>query len=239
MCNAPSREKVEGFVVAIDGPAGSGKSTAARRLAETERLAYLNTGAMYRAVALLADEGGFDLERQPEKVEEIARDLAFEYRPQPDGDVRFFVKNMDRTDALFTSVLTGKLRPVVNNERVRAALVAQMRKAAYGVLDGGARGVVMEGRDIGTVVFPDADVKIYLSADLDARAKRRAAELEARGEKVNLDGLKNQIRMRDDFDSSRSVGPLRKAADAIELDTTSLDADAVLENIRHVLRERF
>lgn len=231
------------FVVAIDGPAGSGKSTAARKLAEKENFAYLNTGAMYRAVALLADEGGIDL-HDADKVVEVARNLDFEYRPTSNGEVRFYVKGRDRTDELFTSVLTQKLKPVVNNEQVREELVAQMRKAVRRVVSqdssrpNAVRGVVMEGRDIGTVVFPDADVKFYLSAGLEERARRREAELRERGELVDLEGLKKQIKMRDEFDAARSVGPLKKAADAVEIDTTDLDPEATLERMCAELRAK-
>src|ERR1017187_4277232 len=151
-------------IIAIDGPAGSGKSTAARRLAHALGFTYLNTGAMYRAVALLAQEGGFDL-GDTQKVKAVAETMRLWYLEGPAGQ-RFVVNGADRTEALFTATLTGQLKPVVNNPDVRAALVEKMRTAAQAVTRRGAKGVVLEGRDIGTVVFPAAAVKFYIHADI-------------------------------------------------------------------------
>ncbi|MCY3024662.1 MAG: (d)CMP kinase, partial [Planctomycetota bacterium] len=146
-------------VIAIDGPAGSGKSTAARHLAEALRFTYLNTGAMYRAVAFIALESGIDL-NAAERIVEAARNLRFRYELK-DGQQRFIVHDEDRTRELFTAALTVQLKPVVNNLGVREALVQTMREAVRKVLTEGVPGVVMEGRDIGTVVFPDAALKFY------------------------------------------------------------------------------
>jgi cytidylate kinase len=213
-------------IIAIDGPAGSGKSTAARKLALALGFTYLNTGAMYRAVALLAQEGGFDL-NDSQKVKTVAETMRFEYNEGPTGQ-RFHVNGADRTEALFTAALTGLLKPVVNNEEVRATLVEKMRTAAASVTRRGAKGVVLEGRDIGTVVFPDAAVKFYIHADILARTERRAKELHARGELVDFDGLRKQIQYRDDTDLGRQVGALVRAADAIDIDSTHRDEHAVL-----------
>ena len=231
------------MIVAIDGPAGSGKSTVARRLAEAEGFAHLNTGALYRAVAHLAGEGGIDPERQPERTAQIAREMVFEYDVAGGGQ-RFLVAaqpgapKRDLTQALFTTALTQQLKPVVNNEAVRAALVEKMRAAARKVLAAGARGVVLEGRDIGTVVFPDAFLKIYLQADLEERTRRRAEELRARGERFEEAGLKKQIEYRDQVDASRSVGPLKRAEDAVVIDTTGMDAEATLRKLQEELGKR-
>src|SRR5205085_890006 len=140
--------------------AGSGKSTAARKLAQALGFTYLNTGAMYRAAALLAQEGGFDLGNEA-RVGEVAASMRFEYI-EVEGRQRFIVNGTDRTGELFTAALTAQLKPVVNNNLVRAALVEKMRSAARGVAERGAVGVVLEGRDIGTVVFPDAFIKFYI-----------------------------------------------------------------------------
>ena len=232
-----------GLVVAIDGPAGSGKSTAARMLAEAEGYTHLNTGAMYRAVTFLADEGGLDPERQPDRVTEIAGKMVFEYAVKS-GEQRFLVAPVhgqtprDVTPALFTAALTMKMKPVVNNEGVRAALVDKMRTAAGKLLKVGIPGVILEGRDIGTVVFPDAFIKFYLSASLDERARRRADELRARGEVFEEDGLKRQIEYRDNVDQSRAVGPLKRADDAIDLDTSALGPDEVLARLQAALAEK-
>jgi len=225
----PETTNIQLKVIAIDGPAGSGKSTAARHLAEALHYTYLNTGAMYRAVAFLAKEGGIAFEHD-KPVAEVARRMRFEYRIL-DGQQHFIVNGADRTRELFTAALTEQLKPVVNNPAVREVLVEKMRSAAQGLLAQGVPGVVMEGRDIGTVVFPEAALKFYIHADLGERARRRAAELQARGEPVDLEGLRKQIRYRDETDRARSIGPLKKAADAIDVDTTHLDEKATLQKL--------
>ena len=223
-------------IIAIDGPAGSGKSTAARRLAQALSFTYLNTGAMYRAAALLAQEGGFDLSDEA-KVAEVASSMRFDYFER-DGRQRFVVNETDRTEELFTAALTAQLKPVVNNHAVRRALVDKMRSAARGVAARGAKGVVLEGRDIGTVVFPDAFIKFYIHADIDARTQRRAAELKAKGELVDFDGLRKQIQYRDDTDKAREVGALIQAEDALDVDSTHLNEEAVLERLLREVRAR-
>jgi len=216
-------------VIAIDGPAGSGKSTAARRLSDAIGYTYLNTGAMYRAVAFVASEGGIDLNND-ERVAEVARSIKFEYCLK--GEVqRFIVNGQDRSENLFTAALTGQLKPVVNNLAVRAALVDKMRHAVRDFLDLGVKGVVMEGRDIGTVVFPEAPIKFYIHACLEARTKRRARELESRNESVDFDGLRKQIQYRDETDRAREVGKLIQAPDAIDIDTTDLNEEQTLQRL--------
>lgn len=224
-------------VIAIDGPAGSGKSTAARRLALELGYMYLNTGAMYRAATLLAQEGGFDLSDE-KKIAGIARAMRFEYIERG-GKQRFHVNECDRSEELFTAALTAQLKPVVNNPAVREALVEKMRAAARGVASRGAKGVVLEGRDIGTVVFPDAAIKFYIHADLDARTQRRAAELGAKGEMVDFEGLRKQIQYRDDTDKGREIGALIQAPDAIDVDSTLLNEEAVLQRLLAEVRRVF
>ena len=223
-------------VIAIDGPAGSGKSTAARRLAQALSFTYLNTGAMYRAVALLAQEGGFDLGDR-DKVAAVARSMRFDYT-EHESRQRFIVNENDRTGELFTAALTAQLKPVVNNALVRGALVDKMRTAARNVSAHGARGVVLEGRDIGTVVFPDAFIKFYIHASLDARTERRAAELKAKGELVDFDGLRKQIQYRDDTDKGREIGALIQAPDAIDVDSTELNEEQVLARLLKEVENR-
>ena len=223
-------------VIAIDGPAGSGKSTAARNLAKALGFTYINTGAMYRAVCFLAQEGGIDLHSQ-DQVAAVAEQMDFRFKER-DGRQRFLVDNQDRTDALFTAALTAQLKPVVNNLAVRATLVRKMRDAARAVLADGAPGVLLEGRDIGTVVFPEALLKFYIHASLDARTQRRAAELKARHEPVDFDGLRRQIQARDDADRAREVGALKQAADAIDVNTTDLDEKATLRRLLEEVRRR-
>lgn len=226
-------------VIAIDGPAGSGKSTAARRLAAAIGYTHLNTGAMYRAVAFVAREGGIDLSdpQKAELVTDVARRIKFEYRIV-DGEQHFVVNSADRTESLFTASLTSQLKPVVNNLKVREELVKKMREAVEAFLAQGIKGVVMEGRDIGTVVFPDAPLKFYIHADLNARTQRRAAELKARNEIVDIEGLRKDIQYRDETDKAREVGALKQAADAIDIDTTDLDEEATLQRLLEEVRQR-
>lgn len=222
-------------IIAIDGPAGSGKSTAARRLAHELDFMYLNTGAMYRAAALLAQEGGFDLSDQ-QKIAEVARMMRFEY-VLINNRQRFIVNGTDRTEELFTAALTSQLKPVVNNPLVRESLVEKMRTAARDVAVRGAKGVVLEGRDIGTVVFPFAAIKFYIHASLDARTERRAAELKAKGELVEISGLRKQIEYRDDTDKGREVGALIQAEDAVDVDSTHLNEEEVLARLLQEVRK--
>jgi cytidylate kinase len=226
-------------VIAIDGPAGSGKSTAARRLADALGYTHLNTGAMYRAVAFLATEGGIDLEDKGKShvIANIARKMEFDYRIV-DGKQHFIVNGDDHTEELFRATLTAQLKPVVNNLEVREALVQKMRAAVHRFLAQGVKGVVMEGRDIGTVVFPNARLKFYIHADIDARTKRRAKELVAKGEVVDFEGLKKQIQYRDDADKQREVGGLKQATDAIDLDTTHLDLEATLQRLLEEVQKK-
>lgn len=220
---------MEEHVIAIDGPAGSGKSTAAHRLAEAIGFTHLNTGAMYRAVAFRALEAGIDLADE-EHVSDVAQSMLFEYRIVQ-GKQHFIVNGRDCTHELFTAALTGQLKPVVNNPAVRGVLVKKMRDAVHHFLQQGMKGVVMEGRDIGTVVFPDAPLKFYIHADLDTRTKRRAAELKSRNEPFDYAGLKKQIKYRDEADQQREVGALKQAHDAIDIDTSTLDEEATLKRL--------
>ncbi|HYG76037.1 MAG TPA: (d)CMP kinase [Planctomycetota bacterium] len=223
-------------VIAIDGPAGSGKSTAARRLAEAIGFVHLNTGAMYRAVTHLALESGIDLNDE-ERVSDVADAMKFDYKII-EGAQHFIVNKNDLTHELFTASLTKELKPVVNNPAVRGVLVKKMRDAVHHLVKDGIKGVVMEGRDIGTVVFPDSKLKFYIHADLDTRTKRRAAELAARGEKFDMEGLKRQIKYRDETDEQREIGALKQAHDAIDIDTSQLDEAATLNMLLEEVRKK-
>jgi len=214
-------------VVTIDGPAGAGKSSAARALATRLGFAHVDTGAMYRAVGVLAQEQGIGLDDD----DALARALSgwrFEVDPARGAivvDGRDLSTVIRRPDAgeLASRVST---RPVV-----RERLVALQRQL------GAAGGVVMEGRDIGTVVFPDALVKLYLTASPAVRAERRARELRALGEQVDEAALARDLAERDRRDAGRSHSPLRPAPDAVVLDTTSLTLDAVVDAMEGVARK--
>jgi cytidylate kinase len=218
----------DGLVIAIDGPSGAGKSTVAHLLAE--RLGYLqiDTGAMYRAVAVLMREDGID----PDDLAAVERfcstvDIRLE---RTDGLQRVYANGRDVTDSIRTpemSLLTSRisaLRPVRE-----AMMLAQRRMGTRG-------GVVLEGRDIGTVVFPDADVKFFLSASAEERGRRRYLELVAKGEQVSLVDTILAVTNRDLQDSQRDLAPLRMAADAIAIDSSGRSIDEVLEAMETICR---
>lgn len=215
-------------VVAIDGPAGAGKSTVARRAAQQLGYAFLDTGAMYRAATWWAMDQRIDLDDQ-EALARAVRHMPLEIREQ-DGRPQVIVDGRDVTLAIRSPEVTRRIDKLAGLSGVRVHLVARQRAA-------GARGpTVAEGRDIGTVVFPKAKCKIYMTATLDERARRRAADLEAQGRTVDLDALREEIRARDDESLTRRQSPLRRAEDAILLDTTSMTLDQVIDRIVELAR---
>jgi cytidylate kinase len=212
-------------VVAVDGPMGSGKSTVARRVAARLGFVYLDTGAMYRAVGLMATEAGVGLDDE-EAVVALARSTGLRF----DGDGRLFADGRDVSEAIRTLEMGAAASRVSALPGVRGLLVEKQRRLA------GDSDIVMEGRDIGTNVFPDAAVKVYLTARPDVRAARRAAELRERGDAVDDAEVLSGLLERDRRDSTRAVAPLRKAADAVELDTSDMSLDEVVEAVVSVAR---
>jgi len=217
-----SASDAELMVVAIDGPAGSGKSTVARRLAEALDLEYLDTGAMYRSVTWAALRQGISLDDQP-RVARLARELSIEL--EADGTV--MVDGFDATAAIRAPEVSQTVSIVAANPDVRAELVARQRE--WTRKRGGG---VLEGRDIGTVVFPSARLKVYLTASTEARAARRAIDEQADDESLVADALTR----RDRIDSQREHAPLRQADDAFLLDTTDLSIDEVVTKLVEALR---
>ena len=215
-------------VVAIDGPAGAGKSTVARTVAEKLSYVYINTGAMYRAVALWALRLGIDLHDHL-KLEQLSAEARIEFEP---GSTRVMLNGEDITAALSAPATSEAASIVSAIPGVRRALVAEQRRIAEGT------SVVMEGRDIGTVVFPDAAVKIFLDADVQVRAERRTKELEARGHAADIEAIAAQIAERDKRDSTRAEAPMTQAPDAIYVDSSGLDADEVADAILRVVRSK-
>lgn len=203
--------------IAIDGPSGSGKSTLGRALARLLHLPYVDTGAMYRAVAWVVDDAG--LESRAEIIERVRR-LKLEIEPDPDN-FRVLVDGEDVTDRLRTPEVSKAAARVAAIEEVRLWLVPQQQHAAR---DGG----VLEGRDIGTVVLPDAEFKFFITSDEATRMARRAAQLG-----LESDGAKvvQEVRERDRLDRSRSVSPLRAAADAVEIDTSEQSVQESLDTM--------
>ena len=212
----------KGFVVAIDGPAGAGKSTIARQVAGKLGFAYIDTGAMYRAVTwkLLQTGEAFS----PALAGELAQRIRIVFVPE--GEInRVLVDGTEVTRAIRSIEVTSLVSKVAAVPAVRDAMVAQQRRMG---MEGG---IVMDGRDIGTVVFPAAQCKIFLTASVEERALRRDKELAAKGEAVNYEQLRTAIARRDKEDSERAVSPLRQAEDAIYLDTTEMDITRVTEEI--------
>lgn len=222
------------FIVAIDGPAGAGKSTVARRVAAELGFTYLDTGAMYRAVAWLASQGGVNLS-DTDVLASLARQMRLEFSPLlPDGTQRVVVDGTDVTTEIRSPENSQRTSAISAIPAVRRIIVEQQQQMGKN----GACGVVLEGRDIGTVVFPDADVKFFLTASPEERARRRYEELKGRGLEVDYAHVLAEQKERDDRDSQRADSPLRAAPDALTLDTDGLSAQEVIANILSVCRAR-
>ncbi|MGA2328467.1 MAG: (d)CMP kinase [Bryobacteraceae bacterium] len=215
-------------VVAIDGPAGAGKSTIARRVAAKLGFVYIDSGAMYRAVALKAMRSGTDLS-DAAGLEELARGARIEFEP---GGSRVLLDGEDVSAEIRAPEISPAASKVSVFSGVRRALVEKQRQM------GAAGGVVMEGRDIGSVVFPDAGVKIYLDADPAVRARRRVREMEEKGQPLDAGEVEREIRERDRRDSTRADSPLVRAPDAVYVDTTALGPDEVERVILEIVRKR-
>jgi len=210
-------------VIALDGPAGAGKSTVARRVAQALGLLFLDTGAMYRALTWKALEQGLDLTDE-DALTRLAEQSQIELVADPAGD-RTRIDGQDVTTEIRTPRVTSRVSEVAKVPGVRQVLVRLQQELGR---DGG---VVAEGRDIGTVVFPKADVKVFLVASPAERARRRAKDLEAAGHPVDLQALEADIARRDEIDSTRAVAPLKPAEDAVLIDSDRLTIDEVVAAI--------
>lgn len=217
--------------IAIDGPAGAGKSTLARALARELGYLYVDTGAIYRTVALRAREAGAD-PSDPEQVAPLLEDLNLRMDYGGDGVQRMYLSGRDVTETIRENEISALASQVAALPAVREFLLDFQRKQAR------EHDVVMDGRDIGTVVLPQAGVKIFLTAAPEARARRRTAELLQRGQDADFDEILREIRQRDEQDENRPVAPLRQAEDAALLDTTNLDLKGSLEALLTLVRER-
>jgi cytidylate kinase len=219
------------LIVTIDGPAGSGKSTVARLLAERLDAAFLDTGAMYRAVTLAAVRDGVELSDEGQLVAALEKHR-FDFEAAR-GQMLVALDGQDVTEAIRDSGLTAKVRFAAAAPRVRERLVRMQRAFAARH----AR-IVTEGRDQGTVVFPEANVKLYLTAHVRERARRRQTELAAKGLPADLEQIRQAIEVRDRSDENRAVGPLKPAPDAVTVDTTDLSIAEVVERVYRCVEER-
>lgn len=213
--------------IALDGPAGAGKSTIAKQLAAQLDYVYIDTGAMYRAVTLAALEQNLNLE-DGQALGELMKSLDLRLTPGEQGQ-RVFIGEREVTEAIRTSEVTNNVSFVARQAEVRTALVVAQRKLAeHG-------GIVMDGRDIGTVVLPNAELKVFLTASVEERASRRHRENIARGMDSDLPSLQADIALRDKRDSERTVSPLKQAEDAIYLDTTEMNIDQVVTRLTELV----
>jgi pantoate ligase / CMP/dCMP kinase len=214
--------------VAIDGPAGAGKSTVARAIARQRGFVYLDTGAMYRSVALLALEGGVALDDE-DSLADIASSIELTFEPDGEGGQRVYVGQRDVSTQIRTPLVDSSVSAVSSVPSVRTAMVALQRKLA------GQADVVAEGRDIGTVVFPDAEVKVFLTADARARAHRRSVQnvqrFGADAPQETEEAIYQRILQRDTADSTRSTAPLVAAADAVHIDSSAMGVDQVVQKV--------
>jgi cytidylate kinase len=226
------------LTIAIDGPAGSGKSSVAQRVAQILSYLYLDSGAMYRALALKALENNGLALSSIKELERLAADTKIELKPTPPDLIAEGVKNQvfldgfDVTQAIRTPEVAQAASQVATVAKVRELLVAQQQRAGAG------GGVVMEGRDIGTVVFPNADLKIFLEAAPEIRAERRRKEHEQNDEHMTFEQVLEEVRERDKRDRERKVSPLVRAKDAVLVDNTAMDIEETARLIVMLARER-
>lgn len=213
------------MIIAIDGPAGSGKSTVSKMVAEKLGILYVDTGAMYRAFTLKAMNASADLNDEKSLIE-IARSTTIELAPKKNNTLSVVLDGKEVSGQIRTPELTNNIKFVARIPGVRSEMVKMQRRIAQK-----GRGAVLEGRDIGTVVFPDAEHKFYLDADFEERVKRRHKELVEGGVSVDFINIKEDVRRRDKSDMERVVAPLRKAKDATIIDTTKLTIEQTVEKI--------
>ena len=212
------------MIIAIDGPAGSGKSTISKLVAKDLNLIYLDTGAMYRmfTLKLLNEKVSF---KDKKKIEELLRNLNINIDKES-----FFLDGKDVSEEIRKSDVSQNVSKVAAIKEVREKMVDLQRKFSQ------SKDVILDGRDIGTVVFPNADIKIYLVADLKERAERRYREMLEKGQKVSFEEIYKNIADRDKLDSTREITPLKKAADAVEVDTTAKSIEEVKKEILNIYK---
>ena len=219
------------YSIAIDGPAGAGKSTIAKRLAKELGYKYVDTGAIYRTVAYFLDLLGVS-PKDVDGVERYIDELTIDIEYDEDGLQHMIMNGMDVTGEIRTQDISQKASLVSAHAVVREVLLDMQRDVAK------EYNVIMDGRDIGTVVLPKANVKIFLTASAEVRAKRRTDELLAKGQKANYDTILKEIQQRDYQDTHREIAPLKMAKDSVKVDTSDMDIEGVVDTIRRIVAEK-
>lgn len=215
-------------IITIDGPSGSGKGTVSRMIADKLSFNYLDSGALYRLLTIAASRRKVDTS-DVTALSILAEHMDIRFITSADGHFKALLEEEDVTDEMRTENTGVRASKIAAYNEVRGALLKRQRSFAYG------EGLIADGRDMGTVVFPEADLKIYLTASIDERANRRYKELIEKGEDVSLRALAEQVRARDERDMNREVSPLVAAEDAIELDSSLMNAKEVLETVLHII----
>ena len=219
------------IIIAIDGYSGCGKSSTAKAVAKRLGYIYVDSGAMYRAVTLYFLNNGIQI-TDAQEVEQALQHLSIAFAIRPDGSSETLLNGKSVEDQIRDMRVSEKVSQVSALPAVRRAMVAKQQEM------GKQRGIVMDGRDIGTVVFPDAELKLFLTADLRIRAERRLAELKAKGTQASLEEIMDNLKERDEADSSRANSPLRKADGAIEIDTSGLTFEDQVEKVIFLAKNR-
>lgn len=219
------------MIVAIDGPAGSGKGTVTKEIAKRMGLINLDTGATYRCVALASLKHGIKLEEE-DKIVSLIDDLDIEFKYDKDDFIRVFLNGEEVTSEIRSFEVNKIVSPISSIVRVRLKMVDLQRKMAEG------KDAIMEGRDIGTYVFPNADVKIYLDADVEERAKRRFKENKEKGLDVTFEEVLENIKKRDENDKHKEIGSLKIAEDAVIVDSTKLSIDEMADAVEKIILEK-
>jgi len=227
-----SQDSLPAPVLTIDGPSGSGKGTVARQVADQLGWHLLDSGALYRLVAFAAQKGGIPLDDEAANAR-IAEHLDVRFGADPEGEEQIWLEGAEVSADIRTERAGDGASQVAALPRVRAALVARQRAFAR------APGLVADGRDMGTVIFPEAGLKIFLTASADERAKRRYKQLKDKGLGANLAALSQEIAERDRRDANRTIAPLRPADDALVIDSTSMSIDAVVARVLELAAARF
>ena len=220
------------YAVAIDGPSGSGKSTMARKLAKAFGFLYVDTGAIYRTLGLACSRAGID-RRDAKEVMKILSGLDLQIRYNEAGEQCMLLSGEDVSREIRLPEISLAASDVSAHQEVRSFLLEMQRKFAR------ENNVIMDGRDIGTVVLPDAELKIFLTASPEARARRRLAELLEKGENVRFEEVLRDIIIRDEQDTTRAAAPLRKAADAVEVDSSEMNAEETYGRLCEIIINRF